>query len=126
MKDRLFYPAGVSGITFVNYKPRGWRIKRKTPLSRLCAGCEKHYREEVGKNPDDSNARYGLGLDLRLLGKYEEARAEIMKPVELFENDGNSEGMERSMKLLEGIKDSGNSQISPYLLEASLSQSPGQ
>ncbi len=32
-----------------------------------------------------------------------EARAEIMKAVELFENDGNREGVERSMKLLEGI-----------------------
>jgi len=71
-------------------------------LARYAKG-EKLYRKEVRKNPDDPEARYWLAFELRSLGKYEEARAEIMKAVELFEQAGNREGVERSMKLLEGI-----------------------
>jgi tetratricopeptide (TPR) repeat protein len=66
---------------------------------------EKEYREAIRIKPDLAEAHFGLGLLFKNQGRYEEARAELEKAAELYEEQGQYDRAERARELLNQLSD---------------------
>ena len=66
---------------------------------------ERELREAIRINPDDAEAHNNLGNLLENQGRYAEARTELEKAAELYEEQGQYDRAERVRELLNQLPD---------------------